>query len=70
MAQRRAAEQVAAAEAERERAEAEARRRDHIRESVTKMALQKPEALAEVLANWLEQEKAPASNRAATRAKA
>jgi flagellar M-ring protein FliF len=70
MAQRRAAEQVVAAEAERERAEAEARRRDHIRESVAKMALQKPEALAEVLATWLEQEKAPASNRAVTKAKA
>lgn len=46
----------AEAEAARARAEADARRKEQIRETVVKMAMQKPDALTEVLANWLNQD--------------
>jgi flagellar M-ring protein FliF len=42
-------------EAEVMLAQSEATRREHMRENVTKLALTKPEALAEVLTNWLDQ---------------
>lgn len=40
------------------KAKTEASRRDQMRDNVTKLALNKPEALAEVLNNWLEQSRA------------
>jgi len=56
LAQRKAAADEAEAEAARSRAEAEARRKEQIRETVVRMAMQKPDALTEVLANWLNQD--------------
>ena len=56
LAQRRVDQQAAELEAARLRAEAEAKRKEQIRETVVKMALQKPDALTEVLANWLNQD--------------
>ena len=66
LAHRRADQAAAEAEAARVRIEADAKRKEQIRETVVKMALQKPDALTEVLANWLNQDgsRAAANGRA------